>query len=227
MFCFVFHCFLYRLPFKRQRLPKLHLICPWAGDVIQPLLTVSRYKQGSVSLSQCSPTIEVTNMQATPTDPCPYTTIAERANVYLKRAVCCPWFMLHIFWDLCLLYKRQRSLQFGGGLAAEPGLHLSKEQLLHYIGPPVWFWRQLPFYPTSGWKKDLRKKEAGGYSRFLLLIFVRVEKESSHSFGSAILQLLSTVQLTLFDISETWPGSVSNAKMHLSKVSETVLTLLL
>lgn len=37
-------------------------------------------------------------------------------------------------------------------------------------------------------------------------------QESNHSLGTARPQLLSAFQLTLFDISEAWPKSVSDAE---------------
>lgn len=37
-------------------------------------------------------------------------------------------------------------------------------------------------------------------------------QESNHSLGTARPQLLSQVKLTLFDISEAWPKSVSDAE---------------
>lgn len=52
--------FLRRLPAKRQRLPELHVICTWTGDVIKPLLPVSGHQQGAVALAQCPSTFQVT-----------------------------------------------------------------------------------------------------------------------------------------------------------------------
>lgn len=52
--------FLRRLPVKRQRLPELHVICTWTGDVIKPLLPVSGHQQGAVALAQCPSTFQVT-----------------------------------------------------------------------------------------------------------------------------------------------------------------------
>lgn len=50
-------------------------------------------------------------------------------------------------------------------------------------------------------------------------------QESNHNLGNARPQLLSSVQLTLFDISEAWPtvNQCQTLKMHLSKLSGTVL----
>lgn len=53
----------FRLPAKWQRLSKLHVVCPRTGDVIKPLLTVGRHQPGTFTLSQCSPTLQVTNSQ--------------------------------------------------------------------------------------------------------------------------------------------------------------------
>lgn len=39
---FFYSCLL-RLPAKWQRLPELHIVCPWTGDVVKPLLPVVRY----------------------------------------------------------------------------------------------------------------------------------------------------------------------------------------
>lgn len=50
-------------------------------------------------------------------------------------------------------------------------------------------------------------------------------QESNHSLGNARPQLLSSVQLTLFDISKAWPNvnQCQTLKMHLSRLSGTVL----
>lgn len=59
------HSCLLRLPTKWQGLSELHLVCPWTGDVIEPLLPVGRYQPGAVALSQCPPTLQVTNGRST------------------------------------------------------------------------------------------------------------------------------------------------------------------
>lgn len=62
------HC-LRRLPAEWQRLPELHVVCTWTGDVIKPLLPVSGHQQGAFALAQCTSTFQVTIESRTSVSP--------------------------------------------------------------------------------------------------------------------------------------------------------------